>query len=218
MALVGNTQLVAGTAADIPHVLEMLRNEGFNIEHNPDLYVRTYAHFGVDEARELRERASSRALSGRRAFVLAMPGMTTEAQNALLKVIEEPPADALFFFVIPAPETLLPTLRSRTQTIEVGAHAKSSIDLKKFLAASPAMRLEVLKPLLEKDEDDRRDTAALLTFLSSLERMLSGAAPRDAAHRDGLEAVYRARKYADDKGALIKPLLEQVALLVPVIS
>lgn len=218
MEFVGNTQLIAGTAADVPRVLALLEASGFWTAGNPDLYVREYAHFGVDEARELRERAASRALGDRRAFVLAMPGMTSEAQNALLKTLEEPPADAHFFFILPAPDTLLPTLRSRTQTLSIGGVADEIIDAKGFLAMAPAKRLDALKPLLEKGEDDRRDMSAVLIFLSSLERILHTAAARHPGRRDGLEAIYRAREYVGDKGSLVKPLLEQVALLVPVIS
>ncbi|MDB5238376.1 MAG: polymerase subunit delta, polymerase subunit delta protein [Candidatus Kaiserbacteria bacterium] len=213
MKLVGNVHLVAGTDTAIPHILRHLSEEGMTVENNPDIYIRTYGQFGVDEAREIRERAGSKALGERRVFLLSMPYMTNEAQNALLKVLEEPPADALFFFVLPSPETLLPTLRSRTQTLMIEhATAEGIVDSAKFLASSPTKRLDMLKPLLEKDEDEKRDMSGVIMFLSSLERML-GESPDKA----GLDAVYRARRYIGDKGALIKPLLEQVALLVPVI-
>ena len=66
----------------------------------------------------------------------------------------------------------------------------------------------MLKPLLEKDEDDKRDIGKIVAFLSALERALK-------RKPEGLHAIYRARKYIGDKGALVKPLLEQVALLVP---
>ena len=79
-----------------------------------------------------------------------------------------------------------------------------------FLKAEPSRRLDLLKPLLEKD-DDRRDMGAILSFLASLEKECAARAPRD---REGLRAVYRARRFITDKGALVKPLLEQVALLM----
>ena len=72
----------------------------------------------------------------------------------------------------------------------------------------------MLKPLLEKDEDDLRDVAAILAFLSSLEREMVQESLR-VSFREGIESVYRARKYVMDKGALVKPLLEQVAILSP---
>jgi DNA polymerase III delta prime subunit len=144
--------------------------------------------------------------------------MTNEAQNALLKTLEEPPADAMFFFIVPAPEVLLPTLRSRAQilTLRSGKKTEDLVDAKKFLAAPVAKRLEMLKPLLEKDDDDKRDTGEIIRFLGSLERLLEKKPEGLArpATAEGVDAVYRARKYMGDKGALVKPLLEQVALLV----
>lgn len=208
MALVGNTHLVAGSSEMIPAVLSLLEGEGIKTRGNADVYVRVYQSFGVDEARELRERASSRALSGRRVFIVATPGMTTEAQNALLKTLEEPSGDAHFFLIVPSPHTLLSTLRSRAQVLFLEANTGESIvDVKQFLAATPDKRLDMLKPLLEKDEDEKRDLGAILAFLSSLERTLEKSP-------ESLGAVYRARKYIGDKGALIKSLLEQLALLV----
>ena len=209
--LVGNVHLIAGTAAVVPQVLGLLKDEGISIEGNPDIYVREYPRFGVDDAIELRDRSNRRPIAGsQRFFIIATPGMTNEAQNALLKTLEEPPADAAFFIVVPAPEMLLSTLRSRAQILflEHTEDGEQSIDAKAFLAAAPPERLDMLKPLLEKDEDDKRDIGKIVAFLSALERALK-------KKPEGLHAIYRARKYIGDKGALVKPLLEQVALLVP---
>ena len=208
--LVGNVHLIAGTADAIPHILALLKAEGIKIEANPDIYVREYQYFSVDDARTLRERASLRPVGDRRVFVIVAPDMNHNAQNALLKILEEPPADAMFFFIVPAPETLLATFRSRAQmlVLDTAAAEEHSIDAKAFLAAAPPKRLDMLKPLLEKDEDDKRDIAQIIGFLTALERLLE-------KKPEGLHAIYRARKYIGDRGALVKSLLEQVALLVP---
>ncbi len=224
MRLVGNTHLVAGGTEMIPATLSLLQGEGIETRGNPDVYVRAYQSFGIGEARELRERSAARALGPRRVFIIATPGMTTEAQNALLKTLEEPRGDALFFFIVPSPQALLSTLRSRAQTLILKSAAdKGLVDARQFLAATAKRRLDMLKPLLEKDEDERRDLGAILAFLSSLERALNDAhsvppeGSRTSCH-EGIESVYRARKFIADKGALVKPLLEQVALLAPVVK
>ncbi len=209
--LVGNVHLVAGTAAAIPQILSLLKEKGVVIDGNPDMYVRVYRAFGIDDAIELRDRSNKRPIAGlQRFFIVATPGMTSEAQNALLKTLEEPPADAAFFFIIPAPEMLLSTLRSRAQILIPDQTSKREevVDARAFLASDSQRRLDMLKPLLEKDEGDKRDIGNIIGFLSSLERLL---------HKkpDGLQAIYRARKYVGDKGALVKPLLEQIALLTP---
>jgi DNA polymerase III gamma/tau subunit len=140
--------------------------------------------------------------------------MTVEAQNALLKTIEEPSGNALFVFIIPSPDILLPTVRSRSQILELaGDNGVQIVDEKKFLGAQPSARLEMLKPLLEKGEEDRRDVGSIISFLSSLERRISAVKSPDV--KASIEAIYRARKHISDKGALVKPLLEQVALLTP---
>lgn len=211
--LVGNAHLVEGGEGVIPALLAFLKRGGTKIKGNADLYVREYARFGADDARELRERAQTRAVLGAgRVFIVATPTMTTEAQNVLLKTLEEPPAGASFFLVVPTPQTLLPTLRSRMQTLALAsADEEGLVDAGVFLAARAEKRIEMLKPLLEKDDDDRRDLRPIFAFLASLEIRL-------AKHPSGAESVYRARKYMSDKGALIKPLLEQIALLVPVVK
>ena len=109
-----------------------------------------------------------------------------------------------------APETLLPTLRSRAHilSLNVAERKETLIDAGAFLAATPHKRLDMLKPLLEKDEDEKRNIGGVLAFLASLERACAKNPDAQA-----LSAVYRARKYASDKGALLKPLLEQIALL-----
>ncbi len=53
--------------------------------------------------------------------------LTTEAQNALLKVTEEPPASSLLIIVTSDTESLMPTLLSRLQKIYFGAVAEKEI-------------------------------------------------------------------------------------------
>lgn len=212
--LTGNTYLVRGDESTLPLLHALLRKEGIAVEGSTDSYVRIYDHFGIDEARDLSARAYGKSMSGgQRVFIALFPVITNEAQNALLKTLEEPPSNAIFFMVTPAPEMLLPTLRSRSQMLDLGLSEVSLLDIPKFLKAKPRDRIEMLKSLLEKNDDDRRDIGGIITFLSSLERTLS----KMPKSREGIDAVYRARVYAGDKGSLLKPLLEQVALLVPTV-
>ena len=46
--------------------------------------------------------------------------MTEQAQNALLKSLEEPPATSHVFLITPLPQALLPTIRSRCQALRMG--------------------------------------------------------------------------------------------------
>lgn len=206
---------IQGDAATLGALIDQLERDRIIERGHPDLYLRAYRSFGIDDAQEIRTRAASRPMSAeRRVFALSIPNPTTEAQNALLKTIEEPSAGALFFIVTPSPETLLATIRSRTQTLDIEATEREAlVDAKSFLAAPQAKRVEMLKPLYEHD-DEGRDMGAIIGFLSSVERQL--AEEKNIEKRnEGLRALYRARKYASDKGSLLKSLLEQLALLAP---
>lgn len=205
--------LIEGSAATLERLIETLVQAQFIDRASPDLFMRTYRSFGIDDARDLRDRAQRKAVSREgRVFAFFAPGMTTDAQNALLKVLEEPPAGAVFFIVVPSPHTMLPTLRSRTQTLHIEKQLGTDADA--FLAATPPQRLEMLKAIYEHDDDEGRDMGKVLSFLEGLEARFAKEKPT-SARQEGLLAVYRARKYASDKGSLLKPLLEQIALLTP---
>ncbi|SHE70545.1 DNA polymerase III subunit gamma and tau [Streptoalloteichus hindustanus] len=74
------------------------------------------SHGGVDDARELRDRAFYAPAESRyRVFIIDEAHMvTTQGFNALLKIVEEPPEHLIFIFATTEPDKVLPTIRSRT--------------------------------------------------------------------------------------------------------
>jgi DNA polymerase-3 subunit delta' len=74
----------------------------------------------IDQIRGLGEfMGMTAALSPWRVVVIdSMDELNREASNALLKMLEEPPANTLFFLVSHAPGRLLPTIRSRCRRVE----------------------------------------------------------------------------------------------------
>jgi DNA polymerase-3 subunit gamma/tau len=74
------------------------------------------SHGGVDDARDLRERALYVPASARyRVFVIdEAHQVSRDGFNALLKIVEEPPDHLVFIFATTEPEKVLPTIRSRT--------------------------------------------------------------------------------------------------------
>ncbi|MBC3194205.1 DNA polymerase III subunit gamma and tau [Pseudonocardia sp. C8] len=74
------------------------------------------SHGGVEDARELRDRAFYAPAESRyRVFVVDEAHMVTnQGFNALLKIVEEPPEHLVFVFATTEPDKVLPTIRSRT--------------------------------------------------------------------------------------------------------
>ncbi|NLS09228.1 DNA polymerase III subunit gamma and tau [Nesterenkonia sp. MY13] len=74
------------------------------------------SHGGVDDARDLRERATFAPVRDRyKIFIIDEAHMVTAAGfNALLKIVEEPPAHIKFIFATTEPDKVIGTIRSRT--------------------------------------------------------------------------------------------------------
>ena len=74
------------------------------------------SHGGVDDARDLREKAFFAPVRSRyKVYIIDEAHMvTTQGFNALLKLVEEPPPHLRFIFATTEPDKVMPTIRSRT--------------------------------------------------------------------------------------------------------
>ena len=79
--------------------------------------------------RELVDRAAYRPFEGRRRVVIVndADALVTQAQDALLKTLEEPPPASVFILVTSRPDVLLPTVRSRCQRFRFGRLAPADV-------------------------------------------------------------------------------------------
>ncbi len=102
---------------------------------HPDLHLYSCegTSFKIDKVREIKRLVNMRANDGKRAvFILdGAHNMTVAAQNALLKVFEEPPEGTVFFLLTEKKEALLPTVRSRGRILRLSA--ADSEDIRGFL-------------------------------------------------------------------------------------
>jgi DNA polymerase-3 subunit delta' len=76
----------------------------------------------IAQIRDVLEKIQTGAHQGGRRVILLNPAETMNAAtaNALLKTLEEPPADTVMLLVSNEPERLLPTIRSRCQSLGFG--------------------------------------------------------------------------------------------------
>lgn len=208
--------LVEGNKGDVvPALTEFFEKElAFRTKGNPDFHLYEYNSFGIDDGRRLQELAVQKPLQKYKIFVTVFNTMTREAQNALLKLFEEPTKGTHFFLITPQTQTLLPTLTSRLFVIS--REEKNAADTKEaetFLAMPKAERLAALKQLIEE-----KDKASALQFLYAVESLLYSELQNSSGKKeiaDALTEVMRAREYLFDRSSSLKLLLEHVALTVP---
>jgi DNA polymerase-3 subunit delta' len=83
----------------------------------------------IDQVRDAIDRSAYRPFEGRRRVVIVdvADALVGEAQNALLKTLEEPPPSSVFVLVTSRPDLLLPTVRSRGHRLRFGALSESDV-------------------------------------------------------------------------------------------
>lgn len=96
--------------------------------------------------------------------------LTPHAQNAILKIVEEPPAHALIMMTVPDPGVLIPPLLSRFQKLFVSGQDERVTERGRSLLAtwregSAQTRKEFLKELVENDQETQEFLTALLNAL-----------------------------------------------------
>lgn len=98
----------------------------------------------IEQVRALQEALSLTAHQGGRRVVIIEPAeaMNAVTANALLKLLEEPPAGCVFLLLSTTPRQLLPTIRSRCQHWPFGR--PSSADLAQWTAGASSARLALL--------------------------------------------------------------------------
>ena len=222
--LAHHASYLIGTAAMSERLIKILADSaGLVVQGNPDLFERKYETLTIDDARELRSAAEMRPVTdaGVKYFVLTMNGITVEAQNALLKLLEEPPEYARFFLVVPSAHLLLPTVRSRMALIEaqklgVGSQkpeARSQEpEVRNFVGASQKERLEFIKKLMDDISKEKRPKQDALDFLNELEAAIHAKGAKENA--EALRAIEKARTYMYDRAPSLKMLLEYVSLAI----
>ena len=141
----------------------------------------------IDAVRDVIERAQYRPFEGRRRVVIIdnADALVPQAQNALLKILEEPPSSSVFALVSALPDSLLPTVRSRCPRLRFGL-------------LTPHEIAEALKSDHDYTEADARVVAA--DAEGSLGRAL------DAASADLAEARANAQRLLEKTARVADPV------------
>lgn len=162
---------------------------------------------GISQVRDFtRQMILSPMASGSRVGVISSAQLLTiEAQNALLKIIEEPPKNALFILGSHASDALLPTVISRCQIIQIPDQSQSpgndqiapTTQIESLISSSPGAILRIVQSIVSDRNATKRWTiAAIHTTRDLLLSELSGGKNPQRLHllRRTIQALENARK------------------------
>ncbi len=204
--------------------LEAFLKDELNIvrQGHPDVHFAEYDSLGIDESRDLQSSQSMKPLLGdRKIFIIITGAITSEAQNSLLKVFEEPTPGTHFFIISSSHRILLPTLRSRMVIVTHRADNKAAASVsdsavalatsvRRFIKMSPKDRLAFVAPMIEE-----KDKAAVENFLSALVGELHGESLQKStpAKAKNIKEILSLANYLKDRASSLKLILERISLL-----
>jgi DNA polymerase-3 subunit gamma/tau len=162
------------------------------------------SHGGVDDARDLRERAFYAPVSGRfKVYIIDEAHMVTrEGFNALLKLVEEPPPHLKFVFATTEPEKVIATIRSRTHHYPFRLVPPTVLRnlLEEILAAESVTYEPTVLPLVV-----RAGAGSVRDSLSVLDQLLAGSGPEGLTY----ERTVALLGYTDD--SLLDEMVDALA-------
>jgi len=187
-------------------IREFLSSHSYSVEGNPDFYEALHDVFSIQESRNLKEKAYlSPIRDACRVIVMGIWSITEEAQNALLKIVEEPSYSVRLFFVFPRKDLLIPTLASRLYEIGSCAITNTSQDSQFFMSLQPAERISLVASII-----DSKNESEIHSFLSQLERIYYEQGDEKACVE-----IWDAIKMMSSHTVSSKLILEGLALSLP---
>lgn len=146
------------------------------------------SHGGVDDTRDLRERAMFAPASSRyKIYIIDEAHMVSTAGfNALLKLVEEPPAHVRFIFATTDPDKVLPTIRSRTHNYAF--RLVGNRDLQEHLAAICASE-EIVADPAALGLVARAGAGSVRDSLSILGQVIAGSGPEGITYSEVAEQL-----------------------------
>ncbi|ALC04739.1 DNA polymerase III subunits gamma and tau [Corynebacterium deserti GIMN1.010] len=144
------------------------------------------SHNGVEDMRELRDRATYAPAESRyRVFIIDEAHMiTNQGFNALLKIVEEPPAHLIFIFATTEPEKVIGTIRSRTHNypFRLLAPKDMRVLLENAVSGEGVHVEDAVYPLvINAGGGSPRDS------LSILDQLIAGSGPEGVTYARALE-------------------------------
>jgi hypothetical protein len=204
-------------------LLEFLESRGDVAKQSQDVMMQVYESFTMDDSHIVKEWHSRLGVTdGKKICILATKFINREAEQTLLKIIEEPAKNTHFFIVVPDSSLLLDTIISRTHVVKL----KQSINndsqkfARGFILATPKERIDMVAKMIKENKDEENSGQLRFfatSFINDLENIFYKKFKENIKDKKIifiLNELQKSRGYLSTPGASVKMVLEHIALVV----
>jgi len=204
-------------------LLSFLKSRGDVANDSSDILFQSYESFTMDDSSEIKSWHNQLGATGeKRICIITTKFINREAEQTLLKIIEEPTLNTHFFIVVPDSSVLLPTIISRTHIIKIEKEDDKNIEKEAiaFILSKPKERIDKVALIIKNNKDEENSGQLryyATSFVNELEKNIYQKFKKDRSNKDVifiLEELQKSRDYLSTPGASVKMILEHLAIVI----
>jgi len=207
-------------------LLKFLEIRGEVEKGSPDVLCQNYESFTMNDVGQIKDWHSRLGITkSKKVCILATKFINREAEQALLKIIEEPAINTHFFIIVPDASLLLDTIISRVHVIKIkekenDKNKELQKEINSFLVCSKKERIDKVALIIKenKDEENSGQLRYYATmFVNELESIIYQKFKKDrndTGIKFILSELQNSREYLSTPGASVKMILEHLALVI----
>lgn len=202
---------------------EFLESRGEVNKNSPDVMLSIFDSFAIQDSHDIKEWYVNKPTDGKKKVcIIGAKFINREAEQSLLKIIEEPTPDSHFFIVVPDASLLLGTILSRTHLVKINGNDNLDEDQMalKFLNSTPAVRIENVAEIIKEFKDSESSGGLrhrAISLINGLERIVYKKWKSDVDNENlkfTLNELKNCRNFLSTPGASVKMILEHIALVI----
>ncbi|MFA6354959.1 MAG: hypothetical protein WCW65_00840 [Candidatus Paceibacterota bacterium] len=219
-----HSYVLEGNPEEIVYLLRIYLEERGDINKNsPDVMLNLYDAFNVEDGYKIKEWHNNKAIDGKKKIcIIGAKFINREAEQALLKITEEPTTDTHFFIVVPDSSLLLGTILSRVHLIK---NLKSDNNFENkiasdFIKVNAKERIEKVADIIKEFKDNENSGGLryyAISLINGVERIVYEKWKKDLNNEELkfiLNELKNCRSYLGTPGAAVKMILEHIALVI----
>lgn len=191
---------------------------------DPDFFYQKYESFSISDSREIKEWHSQLSFkkNGTKICLIGANFINKEAEQALLKIIEEPGDNTYFFIITPNTSILLNTIQSRTHSVKYKDEQdkETACIAQKIKNSLIGARLDLITKFIKdnkKDESSGHLRRHSYNLLGEIEKIIYQEFIKDTSNKNSifiLEEILKGKNYLNLPGSSAKMILEQIAIIL----